>query len=92
MHEDQKAIANKFQMLEEFIVDNLAKEITEFQTDKNDLAETKVRLVREAKSHFNKVKTQFVENSANKVSAIVEKKNEKGTNITKKYALIYKYL
>tara|TARA_Y100000114_G_C11752382_1_gene325055 strand:+ start:1021 stop:2103 length:1083 start_codon:yes stop_codon:yes gene_type:complete len=73
LHEDQKTIANKFQMLEEFIVDNLAKEITEFQTDKNDLAETKVRLVREAKSHFNKVKTQFVENSANKVSAIVEK-------------------
>jgi len=73
LHEDQKAIANKFQMLEEFIVDNLAKEITEFQTDKNDLAETKVRLVREAKSHFNKMKTKFIENSANKVSTIVEK-------------------
>ena len=78
LHQDQKSIATKFQMLEEFIVDNLAKEITEFQTDKNDLAETKVRLVREAKSQFNNTKAKFIEKSANKVSKIVEKvlKNE----------------
>ena len=45
----QKGMANKFKMLEDFVVDSLAKEIAEFQTDKKDLAETKVRLVREAK-------------------------------------------
>jgi hypothetical protein len=73
LHEDQKSIANKFQVLEQFVVDNLAKEITEFQIDKKDLAETKVRLVREAKSHFNKTKQSFVEKSADKVSQIVEK-------------------
>ena len=73
LHEDQKSIANKFQVLEQFVVDNLAKEITEFQIDKKDLAETKVRLVREAKSHFNKTKQNFVEKSADKVSQIVEK-------------------
>jgi len=73
LHEDQKTVANKFTMLEEFIVDNLAKEIAEFQTDKNDLAETKVRLVREAKTHFNKIKATFVQKSTDKVSGLVEK-------------------
>ena len=66
-------MADKFKMLENFVVDSLAKEIAEFQTDKKDLAETKVRLVREAKDHFSKLKTKFVEKSADKVSNIVDK-------------------
>jgi hypothetical protein len=73
LHEDQKSMADKFKMLEDFIVESLAKEIAEFNEDKKDLAETKVRLVREAKSHFNKLKTQFVEKSAEKVSKITDK-------------------
>ena len=73
LHEDQKSMANKFKMLEDFVVESLAKEIAEFNEDKKDLAETKVRLVREAKSHFNKLKTQFVEKSADKVAKITDK-------------------
>jgi len=73
LHEDQKSMANKFKMLEDFVVESLAKEIAEFNEDKKDLAETKVRLVREAKSHFNKLKTQFVEKSAEKVASITDK-------------------
>ena len=73
LHEDQKAVANRFSMLEEFIVEQLANEIAEFQEDKNDLAETKVRLVREAKTHFNKVKTNFIERGAKAVSETVDK-------------------
>ena len=57
LHEDQKAIADKFSMLENFIVDALAKEIAEFHEDKKDLAETKVALIKEAKSKFAEVKT-----------------------------------
>ena len=71
LHEDQKGMANKFTILEEFIVDQLANEIAEFQEDKKDLAETKVRLVREAKVHFNKVKKTFVERSAKAVERTV---------------------
>jgi hypothetical protein len=56
LHEDQKAMASKFAVLEDFIVEQLAKEIAEFQEDKTDLAETKVRLVREGKQHIDKVK------------------------------------
>jgi hypothetical protein len=73
LHEDQKAVTEKFAMLETFIVDQLAKEIAEFHEDKKDLAETKVKLVREAKSKFAEVKKAFVENSATKVSDIVSK-------------------
>ena len=73
LHEDQKAIANKFSMLENFVVDALAKEIAEFHEDKKDLAETKVKLVKEAKSKFAEVKKAFVETSATKVSDIVSK-------------------
>jgi hypothetical protein len=73
LHEDQKSMANKFKMLEDFVVESLAKEIAEFSEDKKDLAETKVRLIREAKGHFNELKTKFVERSAAKVSGIVDK-------------------
>ena len=73
LHEDQKVMADKFGQLEEFVVEALANEIAEFYEDKKDLAETKVRLVREAKSHFEKVKKTFVERSAKLVSEAVEK-------------------
>ena len=73
LHEDQKAMAGKFSKLENFVVDSLSKEIAEFYEDKKDLAETKVRLVREAKTHFNKVKTDFIERSATAVSEMVGK-------------------
>ena len=73
LHEDQKAIAEKFSMLENFIVDALAKEIAEFHEDKKDLAETKVKLIKEAKTKFAEVKKTFVETSAAKVSSIVAK-------------------
>ena len=73
LHEDQKKMAINFAKLEEFVVEALSKEIAEFHEDKKDLAETKVRLVREAKKHFNKVKTQFIERSAKLVSETVSK-------------------
>lgn len=73
LHEDQKQMATKFAVLEQFVVEQLAKEIAEFQEDKKDLAETKVRLVREAKAHFDVVKKNFIERTAKLVSETVEK-------------------
>jgi len=73
LHEDQKLMASKFSMLEEFVVEQLASEIAEFQEDKKDLAETKVRLVREGKAHFAKVKKDFIERSAAMISETVDK-------------------
>jgi len=73
LHEDQKAIADKFSKLEEFVVESLAKEIAEFYEDKKDLAETKVKLVKEAKTKFAEVRKNFVERSAKAVSETVSK-------------------
>ena len=73
LHEDQKGMADKFDILQDFIVEQLAKEIAEFQEDKVDLAETKVRLVRESKSHIARVKEQFIKRSVALVAETVDK-------------------
>ena len=77
LHKDQKAIGDKFGKLEDFVVEALSREISEFYEDKKDLAETKVKLVKEAKSRFAKVQKNFVTRSANMVSEVVEKTLEK---------------
>jgi len=71
LHEDQMAMANKFGALEKFVVEALAQEITEFYKDKQDLAETKVRLVREGREELKNVKQQFVTRAATMVESVV---------------------
>ena len=71
LHEDQKVMATNFAKLEDFVVDALSKEIAEFHEDKKDVTETKVRLIREAKAHFEKVRQKFIQKGASKVSEIV---------------------
>ena len=73
LHADKLAMQENYAKLEEFVVDALSNEIAEFYEDKKDLAETKVRLVREAKTHFAKVKANFIERSATAVSEMVGK-------------------
>ena len=73
LHEDKTAQQARIETLEEFIVESLAKEIAEFNEDKKDLAETKVRLVKEAKTHLAKVKSDFVARGAKAVSETVSK-------------------
>ena len=73
LHEDQKAMAAKFATLEEFIVEALSKEIAEFHEDKKDLAETKVKLIREAKDKFAEVQKDFIKKGAAKVAETVSK-------------------
>jgi hypothetical protein len=72
LHEDQVTMANKFGKLEQFVIEALAQEITEFYKDKKDLAETKVRLVREGREQLKQVKQQFVERAAKMVEGVVE--------------------
>jgi hypothetical protein len=71
LHEDQMVMAKKFGKLEQFVVEALAQEITEFYADKKDVAQTKVRLVREGKEQLKKVKEQFVQRAAEKVEQVV---------------------
>jgi len=71
LHEDQVVMASKFGKLEKFVVEALAQEITEFYKDKQDLAETKVRLVREGRKEIKKVKEAFVQRAAKMVEGVV---------------------
>ena len=71
LHEDQVQMADKFGKLEQFVVEALAQEITEFTQDKRDLAETKVRLVREGRKEIKKVKQEFVQRAAKMVESVV---------------------
>ena len=73
LHEDQMVMANKFGKLEHFVIEALAQEITEFYKDKTDLAETKVRLVREGREQIKKVQEQFVKRAAKMVEGVVSK-------------------
>jgi hypothetical protein len=73
LHEDRNAVAGNVEKLESFIVDSLAKEIAEFHSDKKDLAETKVRLVRESKAKFEAVKKDFIARSAQIIEETVSK-------------------
>jgi len=73
LHEDQVQMASKFKTLEKFVVEALAQEIAEFHLDKQDLAKTKVRLVREGREAFAKMKEQFVKRAAQLVESTVEK-------------------
>lgn len=73
LHEDRKAVAGNVGKLESFIVDALAKEIAEFHADKKDLAETKVKLVRESKAKFEAIKKDFIARSSQIIEETVSK-------------------
>jgi hypothetical protein len=73
LHEDRNAVAGNVEKLESFIVDSLAKEIAEFHSDKKDLAETKVRLVRDSRVKFEAVRKDFIARSAQIIEETVSK-------------------
>ena len=71
LRRDRKMHNEGLEKLENFVVHALAREIQEFATDKRDLAETKVRLVREARGKLESLKSRFVRESAAKMSRAV---------------------
>jgi len=73
LHEDRSKVAGNVSQLESFIVDALAKEIAEFHSDKKDLAETKVKLVRESKAKFEAIKKEFIARSSQIIEETVSK-------------------
>ena len=73
LYEDQKKMSDNFGKLEQFVIAQLAKELNEFHQDKKAVVETKVRLVKEAKSHLDAVKAKFIQRSAKMVEETVVK-------------------
>ena len=73
LRKDRKMHTEGLAKLENFMVHALAREIQEFAADKRDVVETKVRLVREARSKLEGLKARFVKESAEKMSQAVSK-------------------
>ena len=71
LRKDRKMHSEGVQKLESFVVHALAREIQEFAQDKQDVVETKVRLVREARRQLETLKGRFVTESAKKMSNAV---------------------
>jgi hypothetical protein len=71
LRKDRKMHSEGLEKLESFMVHALAHEIQEFAADKRDVVETKVRLVREARSKLESLKARFIKESAQKMSQAV---------------------
>ena len=71
LRKDRISSKTGFEKLESFVVGALAEEIKEFASDKKDLVETKVRLVRNARGQLDNLKSKFIKESAKKMSSTV---------------------
>jgi len=71
LRKDRKMHTEGVAKLVSFVVHALAREIREFAQDKQDVVETKVRLVREARKQLETLKARFVTESAKKMSNAV---------------------
>ena len=71
LRKDRRSHNEGLEKLEKFVVRALAEEITEFAQDKQDVVETKVRLVREARDTLENLKARFVKESAAKMTQAV---------------------
>ena len=71
LRRDRKMHTEGVEKLEQFVVHALAREIQEFAQDKQDVVNTKVRLVREARRQLETLKARFVTESAQKLSGSV---------------------
>ena len=67
LRKDRKVQTEGMKAVESFVAKQLAKEIREFATDKQDVVETKVKLVAEAREQLKELKARFVKESAAKV-------------------------
>ena len=71
LRKDRISSKTGFAKLESFVIGALAEEIKEFASDKKDLVETKVRLVRNARGQLDNLKSKFIKESAKKMSSTV---------------------
>ena len=73
LRKDRRTHNEGLEKLEKFVVRALAEEIMEFAQDKQDVVETKVRLVRDARDTLENLKARFVTESATKMSQAVSR-------------------
>lgn len=73
LRDDRQKQMESRDKLEKFVVKALAREINEFNQDKRAVVEAKVKLVAEAKSQLETLKSKFIKESAKKINESVTK-------------------
>lgn len=71
LHSERANQQSLVKKLEEFVTAQLSEEIQDFQKDRQDVVETKVRLVKEARTKFDNLKTKFVKHTSKAVNEAV---------------------
>jgi len=71
LRKDRHVHAEGMAKLEKFVIRALAEEIQEFAQDKRELVETRVHLIREARSKLESLKSRFIRESADKMTRAV---------------------
>jgi uncharacterized protein YukE len=71
LRKDRHVHAQGMAKLEKFVIRALAEEIQEFAQDKRELVETRVHLIREARSKLESLKSRFVRESADKMTRAI---------------------
>lgn len=67
LHQDRKLSANKLDKLDEFVKQQLGKELKELSEDKKNLVKQRVALIAESKKQVSQAKSQFVKTAAAKI-------------------------
>ena len=71
LHAERATQQDLVKKLEEFVTAQLSEEIQDFQKDRQDVINTKVRLVKEARAKFDNLKTKFVKHTGKAVNEAV---------------------
>ena len=73
LHLDQKTVAKNIDKIKNFVLEQLTNELNEFQQDKDDLADYKIKMIRENHRKFTKLKEKFIKESSKLVYETTQK-------------------
>lgn len=68
----KKQLAKNIKVMENFVLGNLKKELTDFHQDKQALVLQRVKMIKEGKAKIEKTRKEFIRRSANLVENTVE--------------------
>jgi hypothetical protein len=66
-----KATAQRLKKIDEFVVNQLSKELTEFRQDKRALVEARVKVVAEGRQKIAETRKKFIKDAARKVESVI---------------------
>lgn len=68
----KRQLANNIKVMENFVLNNLKRELTDFHQDKQALVNQRVKMIEEGKAKIEQTRKEFIRRSANLVESTVE--------------------